>query len=272
VDAFYARRYRQLYHGEEVPSARRVYRAWRNGQRLVQLLRPYLRETDHVLEVGAGIGCTVRAFERAGFLAAGIEPHEGFSQYARQHLGVQVVTENLYQYTPASTWDVILLVHVIEHLRDPVVALQRLASWTGHKGRLYVECPNLAAPFAAPGKWFHLAHIYNFIPVTLAGIAARAGWRVERWLSGPRDNNLAVLLTADSKAQVPDYSHGYQEVVAALRRYSWWTYHLRASYLRQRMRKLAGYVWEYLVADRVVATLCETPSVHRRQVAARRVA
>jgi hypothetical protein len=79
LDAYYARQYRSDYHGEFHPSPHRVLRAWSVGRSILQRLRPFLREGDRVLEIGAGIGCTVKAFDVAGFDAEGIEPHLGFS-------------------------------------------------------------------------------------------------------------------------------------------------------------------------------------------------
>lgn len=255
IDAFYTARYRQVYHGEELPSDRRVFRAWRNGQRLLKRLSPFVSAGARVLEVGAGIGCTVKVFQEAGYHAQGIEPHVGFSFYAEHHIKANVLRDNLFSFTTKERYDLVLLVHVIEHLRDPGAALKRIRKWMQPGGLLYVECPNLAAPFAAPGKWFHFAHIYNFTPTTLSALAARSGWKVYRWLSNPRDTELAVLLRPGGTARATNYRDGYQEVMAALRRYSWWTYHLRLSYLRRRASKLAGYLWELIAARRFVQQL-----------------
>ncbi|GIW95866.1 MAG: hypothetical protein KatS3mg110_3907 [Pirellulaceae bacterium] len=247
LDAFYAGRYREEYHGEYLPSARRVYRAWRNGQRLVRLLRPHIGHCRSVFEIGAGIGCTVKAFEMSGWDASGLEPHRGFSRYAREVVRADVACESLWRHHSGPIYDLLLLVHVIEHLRQPIDALARIRSWCRPGGLLYVECPNLAAPFAAPGKWFHYAHIYNFTPKTLTAAAARAGWAVVRWLSRPRDPVLALLLTP-GRTEQEDLSNHCDQIVSLLRSQTWFGYHVRFDYIRRRAEKLSQYVWEYLTA------------------------
>ncbi len=248
LESFYADRYRQEYHGEYLPSDRRVYRAWKNGQRLVELLIPFLNHGHTVFEVGAGLGCTVKAFETAGYCASGIEPHQGFSSYARQVVHADVRCASLWHYECRQRYDLLLLVHVIEHLRQPVDALTMLRRWVQPHGLLYIECPNLAAPFAAPGKWFHFAHVYNFTPDTLHGVAARSGWKLKMWLSQPDDPVLAGLWSPGT-ALLGNYAENFQRVIQRLERQTWWQYHLRYEYLRRRVRKLAQYLGEHFVAS-----------------------
>ena len=69
LQAFYATDYRQDYHGEITPSNRRVMRAWKNGQRIERRLSAWTKPGHRVFEIGAGIGCTVKAFQRTGCLA-----------------------------------------------------------------------------------------------------------------------------------------------------------------------------------------------------------
>ena len=74
LQAYYESQYRSDYHGEFEPSAHRVLRAWDGGAWLLKRLLPFVPRHGHVFEIGAGIGCTVKLFERAGFQASGIEP------------------------------------------------------------------------------------------------------------------------------------------------------------------------------------------------------
>ncbi len=249
LSEFYARQYRQDYHGEETPSDRRVMRAWKNGERIYRLLAPHLAAGARVMEVGAGIGCTVKTFEQQGVAATGIEPHVGFQTYAQTQLRAQVTNESLFTHRTSRPYDVILLVHVIEHFRSPRLALQAIHQLLAPGGLLYLECPNLAAPFAAPGKLFHFAHIHNFTPTTLEGLATRCGYSTVTWLSPPRDPQLTLLVRKEESPRQPaETVHGYAETREALARYNVWTYHARASYLRDRWHKVRGYLAERLWA------------------------
>ena len=64
---FYSTTYREDYNGERSPGPRRIMRAWNNGERICKQITPFLKGESRVLEVGAGIGCTVKVFDRAGF-------------------------------------------------------------------------------------------------------------------------------------------------------------------------------------------------------------
>jgi 2-polyprenyl-3-methyl-5-hydroxy-6-metoxy-1,4-benzoquinol methylase len=248
LERYYAKVYRQDYHGEVTPSARRVVRAWRNGQRLVRQLTDHISPGDRVFEVGAGIGCTVKAFELAGCEASGIDPGVGFQRFARQRLHARVEQQSLFELTPRGAFDLVLLVHVIEHFRSPRQALTHLHGLLRPGGRLYVECPNLAAPFARYTRMFHFAHIHNFTPHTLAMLAGRCGFHVERHFSDYDDPNLQVLLVRRGTGRLVVDRDSYHHTLSALRRARSAAYHLRRRYLASRIRKLAGYVDEHVTA------------------------
>jgi SAM-dependent methyltransferase len=250
LNAFYATSYRREYHGETTPSARRVMRAWRNGLRIYRQLKPWLDSTGEVFEIGAGIGCTVKLFELAGHRSAGIEPNSGFQSFSQSRLHARVDDGWLFDLPPKPTHDVALLVHVIEHFGSPRAALEHIHRILKPNGRLYVECPNLGAPFTTRGKLFHFAHIHNFTPLTLEMMARRCGFEVERWFSAPMAPNLEVLLRRVERGQLEILPESPGETIAALERYGWLTYHLRWSYLRPRMAKLGSYFHEYLAARR----------------------
>jgi len=236
---FYARQYRWQYHGETTPSARRVMRAWRVAQELVDRIAPLLPAGANILDVGAGIGCVVKQFEMRGFTATGIEPGLGFQGYARQIIRADVRCATLEDLPLVAAYDAILLVHVIEHLRSPRQSLRRLHQMLRPGGLLYVACPNLGAPFARRAKLFHYAHIYNFTRETLGMLAESCGYACVRWLSDERDPELCVLLRREQRSETHVSPSGCRATLEALERYNLVTYHLRWCYIRPRLAKLA---------------------------------
>ena len=247
---YYANEYRQDYHGELTPSDRRVVRAWKNGQRLLEQISSTLQPGSSVFEVGAGIGCNVKSFELAGFDASGIEPGNGFQAYSRDQLKARIENASLFDLPPQPKYDNVLLIHVIEHFNSPRKALEMIHRILTPDGKLYVECPNFGAPFARPARMFHTAHIHNFTPTTLAMMAERCGFRVEREYSQSHDPNLQMLLTRVDEARLQVAPKSYAQTINALERYSNLSYHLRGNYLRRRARQLVGYAGEHLTAKR----------------------
>lgn len=261
---FYAQEYRQSYHGETTPGARRVMRAWHNGQRILRELSPHVRSGGSVFEVGAGIGCTVKVFEQAGFCAAGIEPHQGFQSFSRERIGADVEQGDLFDLHRWPTHDLVLLVHVIEHLRSPSEALRHIHGLLRPDGCLYVECPNLAAPFATRSRLFHYAHIHNFTPSSLIMTAEKAGYRLRRLVAGADEPNLQMLFSRVDTRQLKIDPHNYSRTLEAIARYSALAYHLRFDYLIPRAAKLVSYAQEYLLAPLLVPRLlarCQIPAI-----------
>ena len=255
LNAFYATRYRAEYHGEQTPSARRVMRAWRNGERIYRQLAPELAPRAEVFEIGAGIGCTVKCFERHGHPAAGIEPNRGFQEFSRERLRADVTGDYLFDLPPSGRHEAILLIHVIEHFRSPRGALEHIHRILKPGGRLYVECPNLAAPFAPRAKLFHFAHIHNFTPPTLRMMAGRCGFELEREFSRPGDPNLQMLFRRIEEARWEVDPDSCRQTLAALTRDGALGYHLRWNYLVPRAAKLTSYLVERLFAKRYVERL-----------------
>lgn len=246
---FYACQYRRAYHGETIPSPRRVMRAWKNGKRILKQLRPWIPAEAKVFEVGAGIGCTVKAFQCAGYDAAGIDPGRDFIDYSRERLQAPVEVGDLYDVPPNPQFDLVLLVHVIEHFNSPRRALSYIRRILKPTGQLYIECPNLAAPSACFHKLFHFAHIHNFTPATLQAMAEQTGFRVQHVFSSDDHPNLQMLLRCSERAPgVIDRNNVAITRRSLERSQSWAGYHLRPQYVARRLAKLAGYAREHLVA------------------------
>jgi 2-polyprenyl-3-methyl-5-hydroxy-6-metoxy-1,4-benzoquinol methylase len=254
--AFYEHDYRQEYHGEVTPSERRVYRAWRNSQRIVGQLRDWIPPETSVLEIGAGIGCTVKGFQNAGYHASGIEPHRGFQHFARKRLGASVINASLGDLSARQSHDLILMVHVIEHLRSPSQSLHRVRDLLLDGGLLYLECPNVAAPFANRPKLFHYAHIHNFSIATLSLMVEKCGFEVVQVFGGEGHVNSQLLVRkVDVPNQLEIPAGLAQETLAAAFRFNTVTYHLRPSYLARRASQLVDYARESVLAKPFVLKL-----------------
>ena len=240
--AYYEGYYRQDYHGEFTPSAYRVLREWKRGEQLVKLLGNSLPPAARVIEIGSGIGCTVKNFEAAGFQARGIEPGQGFCQFSRAALSADVEQISLDQLPGSADQQLVLLVHVLEHLNDPSAALRTLRELMAEDGLCYIEVPNFTGPHAAPGKQFHFAHIYNYSATTLSMLAHANGLVVERVISLPTDKNLQVLLAKGSLATDSDRLHidptSFPLSTKALTQYTTLRYYLRWRYIRERVSTL----------------------------------
>ena len=178
LEAFYRQDYRKSYKGAEEPRLRQV---WRNLDRLnghFLAFRDVYERGGKWLDLGSGSGEFSFLATKLGADVTAVEPNEGYAAYCREKLGLAVTTGRMEDcgFGP-ETFDMIRLSHVLEHLRDPVESLQRLRGWLRPGGLLYIEVPDIEADMCNKlrGRLFHYGHIYNYNPVTLRHVAARAG-------------------------------------------------------------------------------------------------
>ncbi|MDQ6963613.1 MAG: class I SAM-dependent methyltransferase [Mariprofundales bacterium] len=261
IAQYYAKEYRHDYHGEASPAPRRVMRAWRNGQRIYQLLAPFITPQGRIFEVGAGLGCTVKQFQHHGYSAYGIEPNHDFNRYSRQQLRANITNDNLYALNNSASKqpmqsDLVLLIHVIEHFRSPTAALMQIRNLLNDSALLYIECPNITAPFATFNRLFHFAHIHNFSPVTLQHLAKKCGFEPIQQLHSDDHPDIALLLRKTALPSTTPFDGAESSrIKSAIHRYSTVGYHLRSSYLQRRITKLVDYGREQLFAEAFVQRL-----------------
>jgi 2-polyprenyl-3-methyl-5-hydroxy-6-metoxy-1,4-benzoquinol methylase len=176
---FYKKDYRTDYKGTPEPRMRQV---WRNFGRMEQHMlenRDVYASGMKGLDLGSGSGEFMFLANAIGIQCQGIEPNEGYANYCRSKLGLNVANQTLEETVfAAKSFNLIRLSHVLEHMRDPVRSLKVLHNWLNDDGILYIEVPDIEAEAARKmhGKMFHFGHLYNFNPVTLRLATALAGF------------------------------------------------------------------------------------------------
>lgn len=144
-----------------------------------------------VLEIGCGAGRLLTALQHAGFDVHGLEPARDACEFARRTLGDRVRCEPIERCSfPEHSFDTILMMHVLEHIGEPVSMLQRTRRLLAPHGALVVEVPNYdsyEARFLGP-HWLHLdlpRHLFHFTPATLRATLNAAGFVVKEVVPGP---------------------------------------------------------------------------------------
>lgn len=166
-----------------------------------------LREHSHILSrlasfgvVGGellDVGCLWGSFldkaRQNGFHVTGIEPYAPAVRYARKVLKLDVLCGSVNS-VPLSccSFDVVTMLDVIEHLRDPVGDLRVMHQLLKPNGVLVVVTPNVEGlPVRAIGlkrrifrqPWCPIDdlpwHLWGFTRRTISGVIVRAGYKVE---------------------------------------------------------------------------------------------
>lgn len=182
IEGYYRDQYREHYHGDSKPRAKSLLRDQRGAAERVGILKPYLKLGDRVLDIGAGTGAFLAAAASAGWQAEGIEPHQGFAEYARTELGAKVHATTL-ESAPVTdgSFDLVTSSHVFEHLRDPLIAFRRVHTLLRADGIFHVGVPNIANPKRTPTARFHFGHTHGFTRQSLSMMALKAGFEPLSW-------------------------------------------------------------------------------------------
>ena len=126
--------------------------------RLDMLARAGAQTPGRLLDIGAGRGRFVAQARAAGWYAHGIEPSLRGVEGAKT-VGIDLLQAGIEEAAvPDGSLDAAELWHVLEHLDDPDVALERIVGWLRPGGLLLVGVPNLASVQARAGgpRWYHL--------------------------------------------------------------------------------------------------------------------
>jgi SAM-dependent methyltransferase len=135
-----------------------------------------------LIEAGCGAGFFLKAAERAGWRATGIELSDEASRFGIERLGLDVRQQPVEAAAiePAS-FDAAAMFDVIEHLFEPRAVLEALARALTPDGTLVISTPNFdsASRFLLGVDWAVLSpleHVYYFTESSLRRLLAATGF------------------------------------------------------------------------------------------------
>ena len=148
-----------------------------------------------MLEIGCASGSFLARMAARGWHVEGLENSARVAEDARA-LGYFVRTGRLEHVPdPTELFDLVVGWQVLEHLHNPLSALEKLRCWTRPGGWLAISVPDASTwelrIFAA--NWYGLdlpRHLFHFTPRTLTAVLAKSGWKVERLFWHHNPNNL----------------------------------------------------------------------------------
>lgn len=111
------------------------------GKRYARLLSRYMRPRS-VLDIGAAAGFILKGFVETGWKGSGIEPNQTMAEYARSQLGLKVEVSTIEDVQPQDQYDLITMIQVISHFRDPREALSVAMRMTRPGGLWLIETWN----------------------------------------------------------------------------------------------------------------------------------
>lgn len=169
-----------LYEGESYYDERQMgssaEAAW--TERAAGVLAQLPRRPLSALDLGAGAGHLVKAFRDLGVAAGGVEPSSAGRRLAARLYGIE-----LSPVVPLSeSFDLVTMVHSLEHTIDPVATLRTARAVLRPDGFLFLEVPNAqTVEMLRPSRQRDIldlpAHLYHFVPETLCALLNLVGFQ-----------------------------------------------------------------------------------------------
>lgn len=158
------------------------------------------------LDVGCGIGIMVHYLRFLGYEAEGVEISQWAVEYARRELKLSGVRQGTIQDArfPTSSFSLVTLVHVIEHLDDPVPMLREIFRILEPGGIAYVELPSSERDSSDYGID---DHFWFYTPQALQRLLCCIGFRDVRIGEGTFDkrlHNVPFIFAAARKPEEPN--------------------------------------------------------------------
>jgi SAM-dependent methyltransferase len=154
---------------------------WLFAKRIRQIAKP---GRARVLEVGFARGHLLKALHREGtFEVEGIDFGEATFRYLKS-LGLNVSLASIEDMNyPAGHFDVVVGLHVLEHVQDPFKFIDEVHRVLSPGGRLYLQVPSVAHWRArrAGKAWRAISppfHLWYFAPTTIRLFLTQHGFRV----------------------------------------------------------------------------------------------
>ncbi len=245
LEEWYKEKYRQSYKGLEKPKLKYILRAARNARERfswinenASALKNSLKNSDcKSLDIGASSGEFVFLMKKLGFDAIGIEPHQGYAEYAIKEYDLKILSGAMSEkirLIEDRSISLVTMFHVLEHLSNPVQSLKEIVRILSPDGYLYIEVPN-AMRMTSPQYMFFKAHVLYFTKQTLINLLKKSNLNIV-FANDAESGNLRVVARFD-EGLVGSFDAGSD--------------HKHDLISAQAKRKWLPYLWRQLIENKL---------------------
>ena len=152
-----------------------------DDERRFIFLRSFI-ENKSVLDFGCGAGGFLMRARAVAGSVVGVEVEARLKQHFKEN-GLKVFTDT---GEISGSFEVITMFHVLEHVKDPIVILSRLAEKLDDNGNIIVEVPSADDALLRLYKndnfsrfAYRGCHLFIFTNATISSVAQKAGLKVD---------------------------------------------------------------------------------------------
>jgi len=206
LEQFYEREYRIERQETEDPIEKDLQMQDARARAIIEMVQHRLPRISRHLDVGSSSGALLQRFrEQYGCASVGVEPGDAYRRFSQSRGLIIYPSLDTLAEADEAPFDLISMLHVIEHVEDPVHTLRSLReSKMRSGGYLLLEVPNLI-----DHECLELSHLYAFTRSTLREIVRQAGFHI-LWTKAHgsfRSPILNLYITLLAQAESDQKSH-----------------------------------------------------------------
>ena len=151
-------------------------------------------ELKNILEIGSGPGGILKYFEhKKNSKVLGIDLDQRYLDYGIKN-GLELINSDVETFQSKNKYDLIIVCHVLEHLKNPGDLLKNLKSFLNEEGSIYIEVPSLESLknglYGGNFEAFrHLAHVSHFTEKSMRDLIYISGYKITNF-----NNSIQVLI------------------------------------------------------------------------------
>ena len=214
---FYENWFWSLYIGQDEMNLDELYIQDKCANKGELIGNQILSEMDNehldFLDIGCGLGGLIKFFEqnRPGWNISGFDPSKEAVDFLSKRTKTnirQVSLDNLKG--EEGNYDIITMVHVLEHTLDPVKLLRNIQALLKPAGLIYIEVPDFMSPNWNGKDFLHIAHNYIFDQLSLASLLKSVGLEPVRFIQSPVQDQWPWAIGVFAKKCEEKISNEYQ--------------------------------------------------------------
>ncbi len=189
---FYENWFWSLYIGQNANNLDELYVQDKCANKGTLIGKQILKEIDsehlNYLDIGCGLGGLIKFFERnrLGWNISGFDPSKEAVDFLSRRTEADIRKVSLDNLEgEEENYDIITMVHVLEHTLDPVKVLTDIEALLKPAGLIYIEVPNFMSPNWNGKNFLHIAHNFIFDQLSLNALLEKVGLRAVRFIQSP---------------------------------------------------------------------------------------
>jgi SAM-dependent methyltransferase len=198
---YHSDKYRELLHGDAKHELNNIDI---NTPPPIKFINSLDIKYESVCDVGCGPGAVLKYFQLAKKKVTGYEPSHIYS-----NSGIKKKSNVIRGFINdvKGQFDLVTLIHVLEHLVDPIKSIKRIRENT--KKYLFIEVPASITKFQS----FQFSHLYYFSPNTLVQIVTKCGFKLIHMKYKVQNVNDYIYALFEKSATEKIYYYSYNTEV-----------------------------------------------------------